>query len=134
MSPEPRSRIDAAQALNRNRKLSITEAQWQRTVIEAAAALGWRCYHTHDSRRSQEGFPDLVLVRDRVLFVELKIDKAHSKMSVPQLEWQVAIQDALDRWWMGAGVDAEAPNPFEHLVWRPSDWPEVYRVLVGKAD
>ena len=41
-------------------------------VVDLARTLGWRVYHTYDSRRSQPGFPDLVLVRERILFLELK--------------------------------------------------------------
>lgn len=41
----------------------ISERQLQATVIDLAKAYGWRYYHTYDSRRSPEGFPDLVLLR-----------------------------------------------------------------------
>lgn len=46
-------------------------------------ALLW--YHTCDSRRCQPGFPDLVLVRDRVLFRELKSDTG--LMTKAQADW-----------------------------------------------
>ena len=51
-----------------------TEAQFQAVVIEYAELHGWRVYHTHDSRRSQAGFPDLTMVRaePRLIFAELK--------------------------------------------------------------
>ena len=39
-----------------------TEDQWQSAVIEYARLMGWLVYHTHDSRHSEKGFPDLVLV------------------------------------------------------------------------
>jgi hypothetical protein len=32
-------------------------------------ARGWLTYHTHDSRRSAAGFPDLVFLRDGVMIV-----------------------------------------------------------------
>lgn len=53
-----------------------TEAEFTRLFLRVARAKGWtRWYHTHDSRRSDRGFPDWVLVHPgqrRVIFVELK--------------------------------------------------------------
>ena len=40
----------------------MLEREWQAQVVSAAQALGWTTYHTHDSRRSDKGWPDLVLV------------------------------------------------------------------------
>ncbi|MGN8245254.1 VRR-NUC domain-containing protein [Cellulomonas soli] len=84
---------------------AMTEAVLQSRVLEDARRLGWRGYHTHDSRRSQPGFPDLVLVHpDRgVLFRELKTEKG--RLRPEQRTWL----DALTQ----AGQDA--------AVWRPSD-------------
>ena len=49
-----------------------TEKQFQQSVVEVARTLKWRVYHTHDSRRSAAGFPDLVLTRGghRILLTE----------------------------------------------------------------
>jgi hypothetical protein len=59
-----------------------TEKQFMATVIEAAQTLGWLVYHTHDSRRSESGFPDLVGVRrDRILFIEVKPRRGDSARS-----------------------------------------------------
>jgi hypothetical protein len=52
----------------------LSETDFQNKVIRYAVAHGWMYYHTHDSRRSPSGFPDLVLVRERVVFLELKSD------------------------------------------------------------
>jgi len=73
--------------------------------------FGWLVYHTHDSRRSQPGFPDLVLVRDRVLYRELKA--ATGRVSAEQQVWL----DRLER----AGADA--------AVWRPGDIDAVVATL-----
>ena len=55
----------------------MSEDVFQRQVEELAESLGWKVYHTHDSRRSHRGWPDLVLGRrGRVLFRELKTMKA----------------------------------------------------------
>lgn len=67
----------------------ILEKDWQRQVRELAETLGYRrAYHTFDSRRSDTGFPDLVLVhprRKRVVFLELKREKG--KLSAAQASW-----------------------------------------------
>lgn len=58
---------------------NISERVWQGHVERLARTLGYRCYHTFLSARSEPGFPDLVLVRPasegrrgRVVFVECK--------------------------------------------------------------
>lgn len=79
--------------------------------MEFARLSGWVLYHTHDSRRSPAGFPDLVLVRERVVFAELKAEKG--RVTPEQLAW-------LGRLWQ-AGAEA--------YLWRPSGWPEIERLL-----
>lgn len=47
------------------------------SVVDAARLNGWLVYHTHDSRRSAEGFPDLVMLRlSRMVVAELKTPTA----------------------------------------------------------
>lgn len=87
----------------------MTEKQLQAAVIELAGYLKWKTYHTYDSRRSAAGFPDLVLVRDRILFVELKTAKG--KLSAYQQAWI----DDLDR------VAVEGSEVVVY-VWRPVHW------------
>ena len=103
---DPRALIDAAQK----------EAEFQAQIVELAEAQNWLVYHTHDSRRSQPGFPDLVLVRGgRLLFMEVKAEKG--KLSPAQLNWMVMLKGA--RYVHAATV-------------RPSDWDEVERLLQGR--
>ena len=83
--------------------LPETEDGFQQWAIEQAQWRGWMVYHTHDSRRSEPGFPDLVLVRERVLFRECKTDTG--SLTPEQSQW-------LDRL-VKAGADAS--------VWRPAD-------------
>jgi hypothetical protein len=53
--------------------LRLTERDWQRTVIDYAKLRGWQLrYYTQHSLGSEPGFPDWVLCRERVVFVELK--------------------------------------------------------------
>lgn len=89
------------------RARTMSEADWQNEVTRLAHLYGWRLqYHTHDSRRSNPGFPDLVLINAqaaRILFLELKTEKGR-----PTPEQQAWI-DAL----RGCGLHA-------HIL-RPSD-------------
>lgn len=53
----------------------MSEADLQARVIRLAKITGWWAYHTHDSRRSTAGFPDLVLAhrgQRRMMYRELK--------------------------------------------------------------
>lgn len=105
MTPAQRSLTPAEHRALVAREMS--EATLQAQVITAARAVGWLVYHTHDSRRSQPGFPDLVLVharQGRVLFRELKAERG--RVHPKQREWLEALQ--------AAGQNA--------AVWRPSDW------------
>lgn len=96
--------------------VKLTEKQFQRQVIQFAALCGWAVYHTHDSRRSQPGFPDLVLAhraRGLLLFAELKTDTG--KLTAEQDRWRTLL--------LQVGADAR--------VWRPKDWGEVEAMLRG---
>ena len=67
-------------------------------------------YHTHDSRKSEAGFPDLVMVRnEHIWFVELKSEKG--KLTSAQKTWLAAI------------CDTTTANQHVHYdVWRPEHW------------
>lgn len=84
----------------------ITEREWQVTVETMARWCGWRVYHTYDSRRSNAGFPDLVLVHPdgRLIFAELKTDTG--KITKAQQGWLEALETAVK------------PSV---AVWRPRD-------------
>ena len=83
----------------------MTEKAFQSDVMRVAKMLGWLCYHTYDSRRSASGFPDLVLVRERVLFRELKVGK--NKLRPTQELWRDSIMDAGGDWaeWRETDMD-----------------------------
>lgn len=83
----------------------MTEAELQRLVAEACDRLGLLHYHTHDSRRSEPGFPDSVIVGPGgILFRELK--SRDGKLSPEQRRWGSRIERAGGNW----------------AVWRPVDW------------
>ncbi len=103
----------------------MTEADFQTAVIDLAQLLGWRVAHFRPARTNAgwrtpvsadgKGFPDLVLVRDRVLFVELKSETG--RLSPDQRAWVAALDDA--------GAQA--------FVWRPFHWPEIERTLKARV-
>lgn len=88
---------------------------WQRVVTGIARLYGWAWYHTHDSRHSAAGFPDLVLVKPpRLLTVELKRDPpAGRPPTVAQLRW----------------LGLLAATGVEVAVWRPVDQDRVAECL-----
>jgi VRR-NUC domain-containing protein len=91
----------------------IPERAFLDRVRHTAQLYGWRTYHTHDSRRSEPGFPDLVLTRPgQVIFAELKSDTG--RLTLAQAEWLKLL--------------AQCPGVQAH-VWRPRDWPHVLRTL-----
>lgn len=92
----------------------MTERELQQALLDAARLSGWtRRYHTHDSRRSEAGFPDLVLVHPRRLklaFIEVKAAKGR-------------VSDA-QRGWLGdleLIADAAATRPIGEYPFRPID-------------
>jgi hypothetical protein len=100
----------------------MIESDLQAAVMEYARLMRWRLAHFHDSRRQVKpgvfvgdadarGFPDLVLVRERLVIAELK--GATTRVSAAQRGWIQALKLA--------GV--------ETYIWRPKDWPEIERVL-----
>jgi len=66
---------------------AVTETAFQAQVIELAHICQWRVAHFRPAQTRHgwrtpvqadgKGFPDLVLVRDRVIFAELKRDRAN---------------------------------------------------------
>lgn len=86
----------------------VLEKEWQQQVVQLFRQLGWTGYHTHDSRRSQPGFPDIVLVRDRVVYLELKREKG--VLSEKQREWVRALLKA------GAEVYVARPRDLDELA------------------
>lgn len=95
---------------------TISEKEFQQQVVDAARRLGWRCFHTYDSRRSEPGFPDLLCVRDGELIVaELKSERG--RLSPAQQRWIAGFREV--QYQRGVRV----------FVWKPSDWEQIERVL-----
>jgi hypothetical protein len=81
----------------------ILEKDFQQQVVDICELYDLAFYHTHDSRRSVAGFPDLVVVGGSVLYAELKTETG--RVSKAQ------------QWWIDR---LEAAGEEVH-VWRPSD-------------
>ncbi len=101
-------------------RLKWRESEFQAAIINAYVGTknnwiphAWKAYHSFFSDRSEAGFPDMVLVRERVVFVELKTMKG--RVSPKQLEWHEAL--------IAGGAEA--------YIWRPADWNsgEIERLL-----
>ncbi len=92
---------------------AISEKEFQQTVLGLANVCGWLAYHVFDSRRSQAGFPDLVMLRaGRLVVAELKSEKG--KPTPEQEQWLDAF---------------EATGFAEVKLWRPSMWRDVEETL-----
>ena len=90
------------------RVIEPNERDFTKVVIAYAELCGWWCYHVtnvHGRLRGQTsvGFPDLVLVKHKVLYRELKVGK--NKLSMRQKQWGDHLQAAGEDW----------------AVWRPHD-------------
>lgn len=99
----------------------ISENEWQRQVIDLAHLFGWKVAHFRPAQTTKgwrtpvaadgAGWPDLVLVRERIIACELK--RETGKLAPAQQEW----------------LDALTAAGAETHVWRPSDLDAVAEVL-----
>lgn len=104
---------------------AMNEADFQAMVIRFAVIHGWHYMHIRPGRVMRDGvekyetaydadsngWPDLVLVRDRIVYAELKSDVG-------------VLTDGQERWlgWLAfAGA--------EKYVWKPKDWTKITEVL-----
>jgi len=91
----------------------MSERDLQDGVVQLARSLGLLVFHDYDSRRSESGFPDLVIVGPRgVAFIELK--RQSGKLTTEQKAWGAALQASMGRY------DAR----HSYNVFRPHDWHE----------
>lgn len=115
------------------RRAAGSEAAFQDQVVALARLYGWLHYHTHDSRRSAPGFPDLVLARaPRLIFAELKTETG--RRTSEQDRWLDALHQiatALDLQAMRPGELVYAPARIEVYLWRPSDLQAIAELLAG---
>jgi hypothetical protein len=90
----------------------VRERDFQKQVEQAAALLGWLCFHFPAMQMNPSGWPDLICFRDgRTKILELKNEKG--KLGPRQEETLAELQLA--------GMDAR--------VYRPDDWDELEQSL-----
>ncbi len=89
----------------------LSEARFQAQVVTLARLLGWVAWHCVMPKRSAAGLPDLLLLRDRALWFELKSERG--RLRPEQIAFIARLKDA------GQEV---------HVL-KPSDWPEIERLL-----
>ncbi len=100
----------------------LTEAAFTRMVLRFARLHGWQSSHFRPAMLKNgqwrtavsgdgKGFPDIVLVRERVIFIELKTESG--KLSPEQEQWIAVLKKAKQ----------------EVYVWRPNQWQEIERTL-----
>lgn len=70
----------------------LTEKEWMAQCAQLARQMGWRRFHTFRSERSEAGWPDDALVRDRLILLEYKTEKG--KLSDAQKGWIRALLNA----------------------------------------
>lgn len=102
--------------------LPMTEAQFQRRVVELGKLFDWHVHHARPAMtgrgwrtpiQGHAGWPDLALAkRGRLVLAELKAEAGQVRPE--QREW-LAILGTVP------GVEV--------YCWRPSDWPTVLRVI-----
>jgi hypothetical protein len=84
----------------------MAESVFQARVASYAVTRGALHYHTHNSERSEGGFPDSFILGNYMMFRELKSDSDSATVSKKQREWIEKLES------VGADVG----------VWWPIDW------------
>lgn len=98
-----------------------SERAFQAQVVQAARLLGWWVFHDRDSRGSEAGLPDLILIRPpRVLWLELKGFRADGRRG-PLSHAQQRVLAAL-----------AASGQAVYAFW-PDDWDQLETLLQGSA-
>jgi hypothetical protein len=69
----------------------VSERAFMQAIRRVAVREGWKAYHTYTSKRSEPGFPDLVLIKPPVvLFSEVK--RHGAQPTLDQQRWLEALQ------------------------------------------
>lgn len=111
-----------------------SEAELFENVRDYCAQGGWWMYHTHDSRKSQSGWPDVVALRAGTMVIaELKRQREQPTTSQALVIGLLRdVVDSLRGLALIAGRTAGTEDlPVQVYVWRPSDLPDIQRILLA---
>ncbi len=99
-----------------------TEDEMLEALMELGPSLGYLTYHTHDSRHSPAGYPDVSLIGNGMaVWVELKGEG--EKMTPAQERYAERIGDLPHPCWHFL----VHPSTYDNLVQRLVTWREEYR-------
>jgi hypothetical protein len=96
---------------------SVREAALQDRLRNLCRLLALPHYHTHNSRRSEGGFPDSVVVRDpeaweRPWLVAIELKSEGGKLSPAQRIWKAGLE----------AIERETDGAVAYRLIRPSTW------------
>jgi len=102
--------------VRRNPLAQMTEEELQQAVERIAYVFGWSKFHTRDSRGSEKGFPDLLMIR-------VKGDK--KQLLVAELKKEGIEATPEQQVWLNLFAQVGA----ESFRWWPSDLPMIVKIL-----
>jgi Holliday junction resolvase len=100
----------------------VREADMQQTLMDAARLGGWLAYHAFDSRRSPEGYPDIVAIRGGEM-VAWELKTVQGRTTAAQEAWLAGFRAFGEAHGLGRWLDVR--------VVRPSDMAECIERLTG---
>ena len=104
--------------------IGLSEKIFQGQVVKAMTERGWWHYHTHDARKSDPGFPDIIAGHDehpdRLLIAELKSEEGVVTLDQKQMLDRFARMSCRMKW----------PEVF---LWRPHHWEIIISVLESRG-
>jgi hypothetical protein len=96
----------------------VSERDLQQLILDLATVCGWWHFHARDMRRSDTGWPDLILARPRSPLLVWEIKSAAGKLSDEQYDWGVVLM--------------QVPGIEYRTIW-PADWGHVVETLTREA-
>ena len=86
--------------------LAEPERRFMERIRTLAKAHSWKCFHVYDSRRSEPGWPDMILC-DGVSLLGVEVKTNTGKLT-PEQQIRLSLLEH-------AGVETH--------IWKPKDWP-----------